>query len=173
MLRLPLWTTVGFSWINVSVTQSRRYLMDPMAQTFLPRMLSGNTVSTYQVLSLLKWIEMKWNEIVGLGLILFSWYSSQFTPQGSDRPGGSGFIDSMVEVPWAAEGQGLTFIGYQVDQQLSLWKWLLSIIIVSVFSHKLFVFSVTGFIKQWKCSYRYSDTWIFVINGEMECLCKI
>ncbi|KAM9360787.1 centrosomal AT-AC splicing factor [Symphorus nematophorus] len=39
--------------------------------------------------------------------------SSHFTPQGSDRPAGSGFVDSMVEAPWAAAGQGLTFIGYQ------------------------------------------------------------
>ncbi|XP_041792160.1 coiled-coil domain-containing protein 84 [Chelmon rostratus] len=39
--------------------------------------------------------------------------SSQFTAQGLDRPTGSGFVDSMVEVPWAAPGQGLTFIGYQ------------------------------------------------------------
>ncbi|XP_030274301.1 centrosomal AT-AC splicing factor [Sparus aurata] len=39
--------------------------------------------------------------------------SSQFPPQGSDRPTGSGFVDSMVEVPRAAAGQGLTFIGYQ------------------------------------------------------------
>ncbi|XP_041856613.1 coiled-coil domain-containing protein 84 [Melanotaenia boesemani] len=39
--------------------------------------------------------------------------SSQFPPQGSDQHLGSGFVDSMVEVPWAATGQGLTFIGYQ------------------------------------------------------------
>ncbi|XP_036953015.1 coiled-coil domain-containing protein 84 [Acanthopagrus latus] len=39
--------------------------------------------------------------------------SSQFPPQCSDRPTGSGFVDSMVEVPRAAAGQGLTFIGYQ------------------------------------------------------------
>ncbi|KAM7391266.1 hypothetical protein PAMP_021966 [Pampus punctatissimus] len=39
--------------------------------------------------------------------------SSQFTPQGSDQQAGSRFVDSMVELPWAATGQGLTFIGYQ------------------------------------------------------------
>ncbi|XP_044051295.1 coiled-coil domain-containing protein 84 isoform X1 [Siniperca chuatsi] len=39
--------------------------------------------------------------------------SSQFTSQGSDQQAGSGFVDSVVEVPWATPGQGLTFIGYQ------------------------------------------------------------
>ncbi|XP_067471503.1 coiled-coil domain-containing protein 84 [Thunnus thynnus] len=39
--------------------------------------------------------------------------SSQFTSQGSDQQAGSSFVDSMVELPWAATGQGLTFIGYQ------------------------------------------------------------
>ncbi|XP_062272959.1 coiled-coil domain-containing protein 84 [Scomber scombrus] len=39
--------------------------------------------------------------------------SSQFTAQGSDQQAGSSFVDSMVELPWAATGQGLTFIGYQ------------------------------------------------------------
>ncbi|XP_018528311.1 LOW QUALITY PROTEIN: coiled-coil domain-containing protein 84 [Lates calcarifer] len=39
--------------------------------------------------------------------------SSQFTSQGSDQQPGSSFVDSMVEGPWDATGQGLTFIGYQ------------------------------------------------------------
>ncbi|XP_040011350.1 coiled-coil domain-containing protein 84 [Xiphias gladius] len=39
--------------------------------------------------------------------------SCQFTSPGSDQQPGSSFVDSMVEVPWAATGQGLTFIGYQ------------------------------------------------------------
>lgn len=39
--------------------------------------------------------------------------SSQFTPHGYEQPAGSSFVDSMVEAPWAAAGQGLTFIGYQ------------------------------------------------------------
>uniref|UniRef100_H3CAL0 Centrosomal AT-AC splicing factor n=1 Tax=Tetraodon nigroviridis TaxID=99883 RepID=H3CAL0_TETNG len=37
--------------------------------------------------------------------------SSEFTPQGSSRPAGSGVAD--VDGPWSAAGQGLTFIGYQ------------------------------------------------------------
>ncbi|XP_068995042.1 centrosomal AT-AC splicing factor [Embiotoca jacksoni] len=39
--------------------------------------------------------------------------SSHFTCQGSDQRVGSSFVDSMVEAPRAAAGQGLTFIGYQ------------------------------------------------------------
>lgn len=39
--------------------------------------------------------------------------SSQFMSQGSDQQVGSSFVDSMAEAPWAATGQGLTFIGYQ------------------------------------------------------------
>ncbi|XP_051279884.1 coiled-coil domain-containing protein 84 [Dicentrarchus labrax] len=39
--------------------------------------------------------------------------SSQFTPQGSDQLVGSGFVDTVVEAPWAAAGKGLTFIGHQ------------------------------------------------------------
>ncbi|TMS03268.1 Coiled-coil domain-containing protein 84 [Larimichthys crocea] len=39
--------------------------------------------------------------------------SSQFPPQGSEPLTGSGFVNSMVKVPRAAAGQGLTFIGYQ------------------------------------------------------------
>ncbi|XP_069562658.1 centrosomal AT-AC splicing factor [Brachyistius frenatus] len=39
--------------------------------------------------------------------------SSHFTRQGSDQQVGSSFVDSMVEAPRAAAGQGLTFIGYQ------------------------------------------------------------
>ncbi|XP_023139576.2 coiled-coil domain-containing protein 84 [Amphiprion ocellaris] len=39
--------------------------------------------------------------------------SSQFMSQGSVQQVGSSFVDSMVEVPRAAAGQGLTFIGYQ------------------------------------------------------------
>ncbi|XP_047446884.1 coiled-coil domain-containing protein 84 [Mugil cephalus] len=39
--------------------------------------------------------------------------SSQFMPQGSAQQVGSSFVDSMAEVPWAAAGPGLTFIGYQ------------------------------------------------------------
>lgn len=46
--------------------------------------------------------------------------SSQFMPRGSDQQTGSSFVDSMVELPWAATEQGLTFIGYQVDEKLSL-----------------------------------------------------
>lgn len=44
--------------------------------------------------------------------------SSQFTPQASDQPTGNHFVDSVVEAQWAAAGQGLTFIGYQVVRQL-------------------------------------------------------
>lgn len=87
--------------------------------------------------------------------------SSQFPPQGSDRPTGSGFVDSMVEVPRAAAGQGLTFIGYQVSGQLSLRKSLCfksnCLITQTCLHHLIPRFSVTGFIKRWKCSYRYSD----------------
>ncbi|XP_008281766.1 centrosomal AT-AC splicing factor [Stegastes partitus] len=39
--------------------------------------------------------------------------SSQFMSQGSGQQAGSSCVDSMVEAPWAAAGQGLTFIGYQ------------------------------------------------------------
>ncbi|XP_026176613.1 centrosomal AT-AC splicing factor isoform X2 [Mastacembelus armatus] len=39
--------------------------------------------------------------------------SSEFTSEGSDQQVGSSFVNSMVESPWAATGQGLTFIGYQ------------------------------------------------------------
>ncbi|XP_070689690.1 centrosomal AT-AC splicing factor isoform X2 [Pempheris klunzingeri] len=39
--------------------------------------------------------------------------SCQFTSKGADQQAGSSFVDSMVEVPLAATGQGLTFIGYQ------------------------------------------------------------
>ncbi|KAM7017617.1 centrosomal AT-AC splicing factor [Tautogolabrus adspersus] len=39
--------------------------------------------------------------------------SSHFTSQGSNKQAGSGYIKSMVEVPRAAAGLGLTFIGYQ------------------------------------------------------------
>ncbi len=67
MLRLPLWTTVGFSWIDISVTQSRSCSMGPTVLTCLQRMLSGNTVSAYQIYCF-------WNEqTVDLGLILLSW----------------------------------------------------------------------------------------------------
>ncbi|XP_034548710.1 coiled-coil domain-containing protein 84 [Notolabrus celidotus] len=39
--------------------------------------------------------------------------SSQFTPQRSDQQAGSSSMETVVEVPPAAAGQGLTFIGYQ------------------------------------------------------------
>ncbi|XP_062237487.1 coiled-coil domain-containing protein 84 isoform X1 [Platichthys flesus] len=39
--------------------------------------------------------------------------SSQFTSQGSDLQPGSSFVKSLVKAPWAAAGQGLTFIGHQ------------------------------------------------------------
>ncbi|XP_028270026.1 centrosomal AT-AC splicing factor [Parambassis ranga] len=39
--------------------------------------------------------------------------SSQFMAQGSGQQNGGSFVDSVVEVPRTATGQGLTFIGYQ------------------------------------------------------------
>ncbi|TDH12950.1 hypothetical protein EPR50_G00053440 [Perca flavescens] len=39
--------------------------------------------------------------------------SSQFASQGSEQQAGSSFVESMVQAPRAATGQGLTFIGYQ------------------------------------------------------------
>ncbi|XP_033947103.1 centrosomal AT-AC splicing factor [Pseudochaenichthys georgianus] len=41
--------------------------------------------------------------------------SSQFTLQGSDQQARSSFVQSMVKAPRAATGQGLTFIGYQLQ----------------------------------------------------------
>lgn len=166
VLRLPLWNPVGFSWINISVTQSRSS-MDPTAQTCLQRILSGNTGHHCHFILLCIWL-LKALEIQLKMLLWCSSYclgnSSQFPPQGSDRPTGSGFVDSMVEVPRAAAGQGLTFIGYQVNGQLSLRKSLClksnSLIIQTCFHHLIPWFSVTGFIEQWKCSYRYSDEFV-------------
>lgn len=41
VLRLPVWTTFGFSWIDVSVTQSRSCWTDPEARTHLQWTPSG------------------------------------------------------------------------------------------------------------------------------------
>lgn len=95
--------------------------------------------------------------------------SSQFMCQGSDQQAGSSFVDSMGEMPWTPAGHGLTFIGYQVDWQLLFKKYsLIYTYIYAMLSYKCndltwtLFFSHTGFIEQWKRSYRYCDVWLEV-----------
>lgn len=87
VLRLLLWTTVGFSWIDISVTQSQTRWMDLMAQTRPQRMLSGNTVSTYDISSMFAFdhqyhLKMCW---VG-GLIQLFWEQLSVYISGIRRP---------------------------------------------------------------------------------------
>ncbi|KAM4615809.1 centrosomal AT-AC splicing factor [Polymixia lowei] len=49
----------------------------------------------------------------GLKTSILFYYSSHFTPLGTDQQAGPSWVDPMVEGQWAGPGQGLTFIGYQ------------------------------------------------------------
>lgn len=105
------WKTVGFSLTNVSVTQSPTCSTESMAQTHLQKTPLGNAIKTCHISVL--------SISLSIDLSLFLRNSSQFTLQGLEQPSAGAFNHSALETQWAAAGQGLTFIGYQVDGWLS------------------------------------------------------
>lgn len=82
-----------------------------MAQTHLQKTPLGNAIKTCHISVL--------SISLSIDLSLFLRNSSQFTLQGLEQPSAGAFNHSALETQWAAAGQGLTFIGYQVDRWLS------------------------------------------------------
>lgn len=79
-----------------------------MAQTHLQKTPLGNAIETYHISVL--------SISLSIELSLFLRNSSQFTLQGLEQPSAGAFNHSALETQWTAAGQGLTFIGYQVDR---------------------------------------------------------
>lgn len=149
VLRLPVWTTFGFSWINVSVTLSQSCWMDPEARAPLQRMLAGK-----QRLCLWLFILACTLSLTQPGLIV-SWeqlwvYTTGVPPASRKR---RRWWRRTLECSWA----GPDFHWLSGDQTCRSWRKPLKTGFVVCFMQLLTRSCVScppGFIKQWKCSYR-------------------
>lgn len=121
--------------------------MESMAQPHLQKNPPGNAFLTCNRSSLLL-LFCLFSANLSPSLSLNN--SSQFTLQGHNQQSADTFNHSVSGAPWAAAGQGLTFIGYQVDRSASLRKFFIFNLVLFSFhsySHLALSFFVLFFYR--------------------------